>query len=33
MGDRIQILKLDNDDEPDYASEIGFRGLLTLFSM
>jgi thioredoxin 1 len=31
MGDRIQILKLDTDEEPDYASAIGVRGLPTLF--
>jgi thioredoxin 1 len=31
MGDRVQILKLDTDEEPDYASAIGVRGLPTLF--
>lgn len=31
MGDRIQILKLDTDKDPDYATAIGVRGLPTLF--
>lgn len=31
MGDRIQILKLDTDEEAEYASAIGVRGLPTLF--
>lgn len=31
MGDRMQVIKIDSDEYPDYCTAIGVRGLPSLY--